>query len=175
MIETERLRLRRWRLGDAPAHRALVTDPRVVATLGGPPPPERSAEVIERQNRLADDTGSCFWAVEHRTTDSFIGWCGVKPGPDATPIAGLPEIGWTLAPAWWGQGLAREAAAAALAHAWMIGRARVFAITTPGNARSWGLIEQLGMRRLADADFDHPALPAGDPLRRHITYAIDRP
>ena len=175
MIATERLILRRWRQADAAAHRALVTDPRVVATLGGPPPADRSTEVVERQNRFADETGSCFWAVEHRATGAFIGWCGVKPGPEGTPTAGLPEIGWALAPVWWGQGLAREAAEASLAHGWAIGLDRVYAITTSGNTRSWSLMERLGMARLPDGDFDHPALAEDDPLRRHITYAIDRP
>jgi hypothetical protein len=36
-------------------------------------------------------------------------------------------------------------------------------------------MERLGMRRLADGDFEHPAVPEGDPLKPHITYAIDRP
>jgi hypothetical protein len=31
------------------------------------------------------------------------------------------------------------------------------------------------MTRLPDGDFDHPALAPGDPLRRHLTYAIERP
>ena len=58
-----------------------------------------------------------------------------------------------------------------LAWAWAhTERARLVAITTPGNTRSWGLMERLGMTRRADGDFDHPALAEGDPLRRHLTY-----
>ena len=44
-----------------------------------------------------------------------------------------------------------------------------------GNARSWGLMERLGMERAIDDDFDHPNVPIGNPIRPHITYRIVRP
>jgi hypothetical protein len=31
------------------------------------------------------------------------------------------------------------------------------------------------MRYVEGGDFDHPALAAGDSLRRHVLYRIDRP
>ena len=127
-----------------------------------------------RQNAILAATGSCFWALELRETGAFVGWCGIKPGKP--PIEGEPEIGWTLAPDLWGRGLAHEAAAATLAWAWAgTSLERIVAITSRGNRRSWGLMERLGMRRVAGGDFDHPALAEGDPLRPHITYAIERP
>ena len=52
---------------------------------------------------------------------------------------------------------------------------RCSAITVIGNRRSWGLMERLGMARAADDDFDHPNVPIGNPIRRHITYRITRP
>lgn len=176
MIETERLLLRRWREEDVEPHYRLVNHPAIVRTLGGPPNRAASEEVVTRQNGILDANGSCFWAVEHRATGRFIGWCGIKPGSDPTPIAHLSEIGWTIDPAFWRQGLAREVATAVLAWAWThTDHGRIHAITTPGNTASWGLMERLGMTRLADGDFNHPALPPGDPLRPHITYAITRP
>lgn len=174
MIETERLLLRAWRKADAAAHKALCADPRVVATLGLPPTPADSAEVVARQNAILAETGSCFWALEHRRTSAFVGWCGIKPGKP--PIEGDTEIGWTLSPDLWGQGLAHEAAAATLAWAWAnTPLQRIVAITSRGNQRSRALMERLGMRRVAEGAFDHPALTDDDPLRRHVTYAIERP
>lgn len=93
-----------------------------------------------------------------------------------SPIEGEAEIGWTLHPDLHGQGLAREAAQAVLAWYWAhTDRNQLFAITTSGNTRSWGLMERLRMTRVPDGDFDHPKLADGDPLRRHITYVIRRP
>ena len=51
----------------------------------------------------------------------------------------------------------------------------VTAITVAANTASWGLMERLGMTRYPDEDFDHPAVPDGSPLKRHILYRIDRP
>jgi hypothetical protein len=36
-------------------------------------------------------------------------------------------------------------------------------------------MERLGMTRDHDADFDHPAVPDGDPLKPHIVYRLMRP
>lgn len=174
MIETERLLLRPWRDADATAHNALANDPRVRATLGRAPTLADSQAVVARRRAGLAANGFCFWAAELRAKGRFVGWCGLQPGKP--PIEGDVEIGWTIAPDLWGQGLAREAAAATLAWAWASTQLpRVLAITTPGNTRSWGLMIRLGMARVADGDFDHPALAEGDPLRRHLTYAVTRP
>jgi RimJ/RimL family protein N-acetyltransferase len=45
----------------------------------------------------------------------------------------------------------------------------------PANTASWGLMIRIGMTRVEHGDFDHPALPPGHRLRRHLLYAIDRP
>src|SRR3546814_6931353 len=51
----------------------------------------------------------------------------------------------------------------------------IHAITTVANVRSRGLMERLGMKRLPDMDFDHPAVPADSPLRPHVTYVLEYP
>jgi RimJ/RimL family protein N-acetyltransferase len=47
--------------------------------------------------------------------------------------------------------------------------------TAVGNQRSRHLMERLGMTRKPEEDFDHPALPEGHPLRRHVLYRLDAP
>ena len=54
------------------------------------------------------------WAA--RDDGVLLGFCGLKPGAPGTPIDGEVEIGWRFGHACWGQGYAREAAAASLAH-----------------------------------------------------------
>lgn len=174
MIETERLRLRAWRGEDAAPFLAMGRDAEVMRFIGPPLTRDDAEEMIARQNRVLATFGRCFFAVERRGDGAFLGFCGVKPGPAGTPIADTPEIGWRLARSAWGLGYAREAAHAALAAEWRRGTPEVFAVTVPANGRSWGLMERLGMRRDLDRDFDHPAVPPGDPLRRHILYSIAR-
>ncbi|WBH17584.1 GNAT family N-acetyltransferase [Sphingomonas radiodurans] len=167
--------MRRWRDADVAPFHAMGQDAEVMRYLGPPMDIAACAAIAERMNAMADATGDCFWAIERRADGAFLGFCGIKPGPSDTPIAGLPEIGWRFSRPSWGQGLAREAAAACLERAWRRGTDRVHAITVPANERSWGLMIRLGMTRVDGGDFDHPALDPADPLRRHVHYLIERP
>jgi RimJ/RimL family protein N-acetyltransferase len=175
MIETERLILRGWRDADRAPFHAMGNDPEVMRYLGPPMTREASDAAVDRQNALLGEVGHCFWAIERRSDGTFLGFCGLKPGPEGTPIAKQIEIGWRLRSDAWGQGYAREAAQASLNWSWAnLDAQEIAAITVLANTRSWGLMERLGMRRDIAADFDHPALPEGNPLRRHITYRIAR-
>lgn len=173
MIETERLLLRGWEARDRPPFRAMGVDPEVMATIGPLLSPEEADAAIDRQIGFQERFGHCFWAIERRADGAFLGFCGLKPGAEGTPIEGEIEIGWRLARAHWGQGYAREAAEASLAWGWaQLDVSTIAAITTRDNARSWGLMERIGMLRAPADDFDHPAaIPA---LRPHITYRIAR-
>ncbi|WP_333571986.1 GNAT family N-acetyltransferase [Sphingomonas sp.] len=174
MIETERLLLRGWTDADRAPFHAMCTDPAVMAFIGPLQSRAESDAGIDRQLGLLAQHGHCFWAVERREDGRFLGFCGLKPGAAGTPIEGEVEIGWRLAATYWGQGYAQEAARASLAWAWQqLDVPAVAAIVAEGNARSWGLMERLGMQRAVGGDFDHPAaIPA---LRRHRSYRIARP
>lgn len=176
MIGTERLLLRPWREADVAPYHALGCDPDYMRFLGPPLTLAEAATAAARQRAHMIEYGSCFWAVEHRDTEHFIGYCGIKPGPEGTPIAGLPEIGWGIMPSQWRQGYAAEAARATLEWAWAE-RAwpTVHAIAVPDNIASWRLMERIGMTRVPRGDFDHPHVAADSPLMRHIRYSIDRP
>ncbi|MHA6719602.1 GNAT family N-acetyltransferase [Sphingomonas sp. RS6] len=174
MIETQRLLLRGWTDADREPFHAMCNDPAVMAFIGPLQPRQESDASIDRQIALLASHGHCFWAIERRDDGRFLGFCGLKPGAPATPIEGEIEIGWRLDVPFWGQGYAREAAQASLAWGWrMLSTPMIAAITVEENQRSWRLMERLAMRRVPDADFDHPAaIPA---LRRHRTYRIARP
>lgn len=174
MIETERLILRRWEERDRPVFHACCSDPRVMEHLGALQTRAETDAAIDRQNRILDAHGHCFWAVERREDGTFLGFCGLKPGAEDTPIEGEIEIGWRFVHAHWGRGYAREAAQASLDWGWAnLDASAIAAITTVGNARSWGLMERLGMVRAPEDDFDHPKAPEW--LRAHVTYRIARP
>jgi ribosomal-protein-alanine N-acetyltransferase len=83
------------------------------------------------------------------------------------------EVGWRLARSAWGHGYATEAARAALQFAFTeAGLRQVIAMTTPANVRSQAVMRRLGMTRDPAEDFDHPRVPDGHPLRRHVLYRL---
>lgn len=174
MITTERLILRGWRERDIAPFQAMGQDVEVMRYLGPPMSVDAARAAHDRMVAAEAEHGHCFWAIERRADGAFLGFCGLKPGDSF--LAGETEIAWRLARDAWGQGYAREAAEASLAWGWAnLAVPRVTAITVPANTRSWGLMERIGMTRVADGDFDHPGVAVGDPLRRHILYRIDRP
>lgn len=164
--------LRGWRDTDREPFWAMARDPEVMRFL---PAIDRAQSdgVVERLNAAQHEHNCCFWALERKDDGHFLGFCGIMPPrPPLTEY----EIGWRLARDAWGQGYAREAAQASMAWAWgALAAETVVAITVPGNVRSWGLMQRLGMTRDPAEDFDHPALPEGAPLRRHVLYRIHRP
>ena len=46
----------------------------------------------------------------------------------------------------------------------------ILSFTVPANLKSRRVMEKIGMRRDPADDFDHPGLPEGHPLRRHVLY-----
>jgi ribosomal-protein-alanine N-acetyltransferase len=77
-----------------------------------------------------------------------------------------------------GKGYALEAARAAVEDGFFRLRLEeIVAITVVGNQRSRRTIERLGMThdRTKDFDLEHPGLPPGHPLWRHVLYRLRRP
>jgi RimJ/RimL family protein N-acetyltransferase len=177
MIKTERLLLRGWRAGDIDPFADLCADPEVMQHLGGPQPRSEVEAAIARQQVAEARTGHCFWAIERQADAALLGFCGLRIGGHAgTPVSDELEIGWRLRRDAWGQGYAREAAAASLQWGWANSdRARIVAWTLFANRNSWGLMQRLGMIRRADLDFAHPDFPPEHPLSAHIVYAAERP
>ena len=85
------------------------------------------------------------------------------------------EITWRLAREAWGRGYASEGAREALRHAFQVLKlAEIVSFTVPAKQPSLRVMERLGMRREPAEDFDHPRVPEGHPLRRHVLYRLPR-
>ena len=99
--------------------------------------------------------GFGVWAVEERTTGTFVGRIGCFE-PEGWP--GF-EIAYTLARPFWGRGLASEGAAAALHYARAeLGRERIISIIRPQNAGSIRVAEGLGA--VAEREIEFFGAPA---------------
>jgi len=106
---------------------------------------------------------------------AFPGLCALNPGAPDTPFEARVAVGWRPASAHRRKGYARGVGAASLG--WSrasLATDAVMAIAARINRRSWGLTERLGMRQVADADFDHPPVPEGPDLRPDIVHPASR-
>ncbi|MGC1873009.1 MAG: GNAT family N-acetyltransferase [Acidobacteriaceae bacterium] len=177
MIETERLRLRRWREADLPAFAAMNADPNVRRYFSSRLTREESDASVARFIRMYALDGYAFMATELRKNSEFIGLIGIQRMSFLLPGRSVPavEIGWRLNEKSWGKGLATEGARACLDRAF--GQFRlpeVVAFTTPANLPSRRVMEKIGMTRNPDDDFDDPRIPAGNPCQRHVLYRIQK-
>jgi ribosomal-protein-alanine N-acetyltransferase len=136
---------------------------------------EESDELAERIRRHIEEEGWGLWAVEVVGGAAFIGFVGLaRPNFEEHFTPGV-EVGWRLARAHWGRGYATEAGRAALAYGFEeLGLKEIVSFTSELNTRSRRVMERLGMTRDPADDFDHPRIPAGDPLRLHVLYRLSR-
>ncbi|CAH0222402.1 GNAT family N-acetyltransferase [Roseomonas sp. CECT 9278] len=168
-LQTARLLLRPWRPEDLAPLFAINGDAQSMRHFASPMTRAESDAWAERMQTHMEAHGWGFWVVEERGGAPFVGVVGLMNIPWQARFTPAVEIGWRIAPGFRRRGHAEEAARAALDFGFgTLGLAEVVAFTVPGNAASWRLMERLGMR--ADGEFDHPRLPAGHPLRRHLLY-----
>lgn len=173
MIETDRLILRPYREDDREAFAALNADPRVGAWLAGTLDRAASDAMMDRINAHIAEHGFGLWGAERKADRRLIGFIGLAVvKADALPIGPAIEMGWRLVPEAWGQGLASEGAAAALAWAFAnLDAPEIVAFTADTNLASQGVMRKIGMVADPSRDFDHPRLAEDHPLRRHVVYA----
>lgn len=175
VIETRRLILRGMRDGDFAPFAAMNADARVMEHFPATLTDEQSRAMANRIDDHFARHGHGFWMVEAAGVADFAGIAGLMvPGFEAhfTPAV---EIGWRLAPACWGKGYATEAARALLEFGFgRVGLEEIVSFTVTANRRSRRVMERIGMTHDAPGDFDHPNLPEGDPLRRHVLYRLSK-
>lgn len=175
MLETDRLVLRRWRDADREPFAALNADPRVMRFFPAVLSRAESDHAVDRIEAHFENHGFGLFAAELRQTGAFIGFIGLWTPDFEAPFTPCVEIGWRLAADYWNQGLATEGAKAALRHGFDTLRlGEIVSLTTVANAPSRRVMEKIGMTYSPADDFDHPKLPEGHPLRRHVLYRIRR-
>ena len=170
-LTTARLILRPWTVSDFAPFAALNADPRVMEFFPNRLIRVESDGFATRIRERFEEQGWGLWVVEVADATPFIGFVGLSRPTFNAHFTPCVEIGWRLAAAHWGHGYASEAARAALAYGLdMLGFPEIVAFTVPMNLRSRAVMERIGMRRDPADDFDHPILPEGHPLRRHVLY-----
>jgi RimJ/RimL family protein N-acetyltransferase len=129
---------------------------------------ERTAAAVASCERHWTDHGFGLFAVQVRDTGELAGFTGLAIPTFLPEIMPAVEIGWRLGRRHWGQGLATEAAHAALRFAFTDrGLDRVVSVHQVGNDASGRIMQKLGMR--LDRETTQPS--CGRPVR---VYAINR-
>jgi len=173
MIETARLLLRPWRDTDRPLFAEQSADPMVMRFLLGVLTREESDVYVDRIETHLAEAGFCKWAVEAPDVAPFIGAVGLSRVKFEASFTPAVEVAWRLNRRYWGQGYATEAARAAIEDGFTrVGLTEIVALTTLANIASMRVMERLGMQRTIE--FDHPLVPQGHELKRHILYRLRR-
>ena len=134
---------------------------------------EASDRLAERCRARIAEQGWGLWAAELRATGEFIGFTGLSSPAFQARFTPCVEVGWRLARAFWGGGYATEGARAALAFAFdRLGLDSVVSFTAVTNQKSVAVMRRLGMS--FEGEFDHPKLPPGHRLTRHVLYRLTR-
>ena len=172
-LTTERLILRPWRPSDRLPFQAINADSRVMEFYPSTLTPAESDALITRIHLHFEQHNHGPYAVQLNETGTFIGYIGLYTPTFEAHFTPAIEIAWRLSADHWGRGLATEGARAVLHHAFhTLQLPSLVSFTVPANLRSRRVMEKLGMTHDPSEDFDHPNLPEGHPLRRHVLYRI---
>jgi RimJ/RimL family protein N-acetyltransferase len=170
-IRTERTLLRRWHQADREPFAEMNADPEVMEYFPSVLSREESEAAVDWIAAHFERHGFGLWALEVPGVTPFAGFVGLAVPFFETAFTPCVEIGWRLAQPYWGQGYATEAARAALAFGFEeVHLQEVVSFTVPANVRSRRVMEKLGMTHDPRDDFEHPRVPEGHPLRRHVLY-----
>lgn len=173
-LQSARLVLRPWRDEDLPAFAELCADPQVMRYFPETLSRLQSAAVIGRIRGHFAENGFGLWALERKDSGQFIGFTGLNRVDFEASFTPAVEMAWRLAREHWGLGYASEAAWTVLRCGFgQLDLDEMVAFTATANLASEKVMQAIGMRRERN-DFDHPDLPEGHPLRRHLLYRITR-
>jgi RimJ/RimL family protein N-acetyltransferase len=177
LLETERLRLRRFVPDDLDRLVALDSDPEVTryTSYGAPTPRERyESEILPRWFAFYESTPLLgYWAAEARVDGEFLGWFHLRPDRFD---AGEQELGYRLKRDAWGRGYATEGGRTLLAHGFgPVGAAKISARTLARNAGSINVMLKCGLAFERDFVWPEDVL-AGRPEdeRAGVKYSITR-
>ena len=165
--------LRPWRPEDREPFARLNADPEVMEFFPAPLTREQSDAFADRIEEQHARHAVGVWALEELGSGEFIGFAGLLHQDFDAPFTPAFEIGYRLARHAWGRGLATEAAGAAVDDAFdRLALPEIVSMTAVGNVRSRAVMTRLGMTHDPADDFDHPRVPVGHPLRRHVLYRL---
>ncbi len=141
LLQTERLTLREYRRTDFDLFADHLAHPDSSLHLGAADR-QTAWRIFTSQAGLWLVHGAGWWSIEDKQSGQLVGSVGAFFREQATVM----ELGWNTYRAFWGKGIANEAAAAVLKYAFEVrGEPKVCALISTGNESSRRVAERLGM------------------------------
>jgi [ribosomal protein S5]-alanine N-acetyltransferase len=146
ILETERLTLRRLMMDDLDDLFRLYRDPEIRRYF---PDGTRTYDETREELQWIIDVyygqyGYGLWATIHKPTGALIGRCGLIPWTFDGRLE--VEVAYLLDKAYWGQGLATEAARAIVRYAFdQLKLSRLICLVDPENEASRRVAQKIGM------------------------------
>ena len=179
LLGSPRIQLRPWKDADREPFAAMTADPEVMRHFPAVLTRQESDAWVDRMTQKIDARGWGFWAIDYLagapSAPEFAGFTGLNIPDPELPFGPCVEVGWRLAPQFWGMGLATDAARLALRAGFeSLDLDEIVAVTTLRNTRSRAVMQRLGMQESTADEFDHPAFPPDSPERRCCVYRLPR-
>jgi RimJ/RimL family protein N-acetyltransferase len=164
VLETERLRLRRFRDEDEDAVFAIIGDRVAMQFYPKTFSREDAKQWVARNQRRYREDGYGLFAVMPKDSEEVIGDCGIiKQNVEGQTAM---EVGYHFRRDQWGHGYATEAARACMGLAFQaFGADRVISLIRPENVPSRRVAERNGMK--LEREVVHYGMP-------HLVYAMRR-
>lgn len=176
-IRTDRLILRNWQDDDRDLFFRINSDDSVMEFFPFRRDRAQANAKMDELRAAIEHYGFGFAAIEEVASGETAGFAGITYTDHIPSVpAGTVEIGWRLAPEFWGKGIASEAAKAWLAFGFeKLDLPEIVSFAVKGNRRSIAVMERIGMHAVPERDFDHPGVPDSHPqLKRHVFHRLAR-
>jgi ribosomal-protein-alanine N-acetyltransferase len=151
-IETSRLHLRQFEADDIDAYAAIMGDYGVGKGFpkGTGYTREESKKSLDNIVNHWDKHGFGIWAIADKQTDALLGRCGLNLITETSEV----EVDFVIAPKYWRNGFATEAAKAALIYGFeTLDLDRIIALSKPENTASRKVMEKIGMHFVKNAQY----------------------
>ena len=178
-METERLIIRPWRVGDADDARALfkyASNPKLGPAAGWP-----AHRSVKESARIIRDVLSApeTYAVALKATGEPVGSVGLQPlsdiiDPSDDEACDSLELGYWIGEPFWGQGLIPEAGREILRHGFEdLNLTAIWGTHSADNDKSSRVMDKLGLRRVRTRAHVHMNL-LGDVYRDEAIRRLTR-
>lgn len=152
---------------------ALNADPAVMEYFPSTKSKEETIQFIDRMQKLFEEKGFCYFAVERLDTQNFIGFIGFGWQTWEAVFNPSVDIGWRLAQANWGKGFATEGANRCLKYGFEnLGFEKVNSIASTVNTKSTKVMQKIGMQQVMN--FEHPLLLNFPQIKDCVLFSIEK-